>query len=103
MAIVNDVMEESNPGLQVYALATIHRANVNKDVLEKIQEDFQGLALDTIIRHTATLVESSAARMPIVEYAHGSHAHQDYDHLTQEIINRIERSANASKAQEVSN
>jgi hypothetical protein len=92
MAIVNDVMEESNPGLQVYALATIHRANVNvnKDVLEKIQEDFQSLALDTIIRHTATLVESSAARMPIVEYAHGSRAHQDYDHLTQEIINRIE-------------
>jgi chromosome partitioning protein len=105
MAIVNDVMEESNPGLQVYALATIHRANVNvnKDVLEKIQEDFQSLALDTIIRHTATLVESSAARMPIVDYAHGSRAHQDYDHLTQEIITRIERSANASQAQEVSN
>jgi chromosome partitioning protein len=105
MAIVNDVMEESNPGLQVYALATIHRANVNvnKDVLEKIQEDFQSLALDTIIRHTATLVESSAARMPIVEYAHGSRAHQDYDQLTQEIITRVERSANAAQTQEVSN
>ena len=103
MAIVNDVMEESNPQLQIYALATIHRANVNvnKDVLEKIREDFGGLALDSIIRHTATLVESSAARMPIVEYAHGSRAHQDYEQLSQEIINRVERQNVVAQAQEI--
>lgn len=103
MAIVNDVMEESNPALQIYALATIHRSNVNvnKDVLEKIKEDFEGLALDTIIRHTATLVESSAARMPIVDYAHGSRAHQDYEQLTQEIISRVERPNAVAQAQEV--
>jgi chromosome partitioning protein len=103
MAIVNDVMEESNPNLQVLALATIHRqnVNVNKDVLEKIREDFEGLALDTVIRQTATLVESSAAHMPIVEYAHGSKAHQDYEQLTQEIISRIEGVKHGAKAQEV--
>lgn len=101
MAIVNEVMEESNPELQVYALATIHRANVNvnKDVLQRIKEDFGSLALDAVIRHTATLVESSAARMPIIEYAHGSRAHQDYDQLTQEIISRVERQQQSEIAQ----
>jgi chromosome partitioning protein len=95
MAIVNDVMEESNPDLVVFALATLHRTNVNlnRDVLAKIREDFANLTLNTEIRHTATLAEASAAKQPIIDYAHGSKAHQDYDQLSQEIMERVEQQA----------
>jgi chromosome partitioning protein len=102
MAIINDVVEESNPNLVVYALATLHRSNVNvnRDVLAKIKEDFEDLALDSAIRHTATLAEASAARQPILDYAHGSKGHQDYEQLAQEIISRVERQA-ITQAQKV--
>lgn len=95
MAIASDVIEESNPELVTYALATLHRSNVNvnRDVLTKIQEDFQDLALETVIRHTATLAEASVNKQPILEYAHGSKGHQDYQQLAEEIIRRVERQA----------
>jgi chromosome partitioning protein len=95
MAIASDVMEESNPGLVTFALGTLHRANVNvnRDVMARIEEDFEDLALKTVIRHTATLVEASVAKQPIIDYAHGSKGHQDYQQLAEEIINRVERQA----------
>jgi|DewCreStandDraft_3_1066083.scaffolds.fasta_scaffold07321_1 chromosome partitioning protein len=95
MSIVEDVMEETNPHLVVYALATLHRPHVNihRDVLQKVQEMFETFALRTVIRHTATLAEASAARQTIVEYAHGSRGHLDYQSLAEEIINRVERKA----------
>lgn len=97
MAIASDVMAESNPELVTYAVATIHRASVNsnRDVLARIQEDFQGLAFTTTIRHTATLVEASIAKQPIVDYAHGSRAHQDYQQLAEELMQRVERQQTA--------
>jgi len=95
MAIVGDVMDESNPDLVVYALATLHRANVNvnREVLAKIQEDFKDLALTAIIPHTATLTEATVARQPIVDYAHGSKGHQAYSQLAEEVTSRVERQA----------
>jgi chromosome partitioning protein len=97
MAIASDVIAESNPHLVTYALATLHRANVNsnRDVLARIQEDFQDLTLQTTIRHTATLVEASIAKQPIIDYAHGSKAHQDYQQLAEELIGRVERTQSA--------
>ena len=94
-AIVADVIEESNPGLVTYALATLHRSgvNVNRDVLARIQSDFEELALQSVIRHNATLAEASVARQPIVEYAHGSRGHQDYQALAEEVIKRVEQTA----------
>jgi chromosome partitioning protein len=93
MAIVEDVIDESNPSLVVYALGTMHRGNVNvnRDVLSRMQEDFNELALETVIRFTATFVEASAAQRPIVDYADGSKGHKDYQALAEEIINRVER------------
>jgi chromosome partitioning protein len=93
MAIASDVMEESNPNLEIYALATLHRANVNvnREVLQKIQEDFGGLAISAVIPHTATLAEASVAKQPIIDYAHGSKGHQAYQKLAEEIISRVER------------
>ncbi len=97
MAIASDVMAESNPQLITYALATLHRANVNsnRDVLERIQEDFEDLTFKTTIRHTATLVEASIAKQPIVDYAHGSKGHQDYQQLAEELIQRVEHQQDA--------
>jgi chromosome partitioning protein len=42
MAILEDVVEEANPELEVFALATLHRGNVNvnRDMLEAIQRTF---------------------------------------------------------------
>jgi chromosome partitioning protein len=101
MAIATDVKAESNPDLIPFALATLHRANVNsnRDVLDLIKSDFEHLALDSVIRHTATLVEASIAKQPIVDYAHGSRAHQDYQRLTEEIIERVESEARREASQ----
>lgn len=98
MAIVGDVIDESNHNLITYALATMHRKNVNihEEVLAQIKSDFQELMLDTVIPYTATLPEASAARMPICDYADGSKADIAYSSLTKEIINRVE---NTQKAQ----
>lgn len=95
LGMVEDVVEETNPGLVVYALATMHRGrvNVNKDVLEQIQETFGDLTLKTVIRFTTAFVEASAAKEPIVDYANGSTGHKDYASLAEEIINRVEQEA----------
>ncbi len=95
MAIASDVMEESNPELVTFALATLHRpnVNVNRDVMARIEQDFEDLALKTVIRHTATLVEASVAKQPIIDYAHGSKGHNDYQQLAEEVIARVERQA----------
>ena len=92
MAIVGDVIDESNPALETFALATMHRKNVklNEEVLTQIRKDFQGLMFDTVIPLTATLPEASAAQMAICDYADGSKADEAYQSLTKEIIDRVE-------------
>lgn len=92
MSIVGDVIDESNPGLTVFALATMHRRNVNihEEVLEQIKTDFQGLMLQSVIPYTATLPEASAAKMPICDYADGSKADLAYQSLAKEIVERVE-------------
>jgi chromosome partitioning protein len=97
MAIVGDVIDESNPDLVTYALATMHRKNVNihEEVLTQIRQDFQELMLESVIPYTATLPESSAAKMPICDYADGSKADIAYQSLTKEIIARVETAEEA--------
>ena len=100
MAIVGDVIDESNSALETFALATMHRKNVNihEEVLAQIKKDFQDLTLETVIPYTATLPEASAAKMAICDYADGSKADEAYQNLTKEIINRVE-----SKEAKISN
>jgi chromosome partitioning protein len=92
MSIVGDVIDESNPDLLTFALATMHRRNVNihEEVLEQIRKDFEELMLESVIPYTATLPEASAAKMPICDYADGSKADIAYQSLTKEIIARVE-------------
>lgn len=93
MTIVEDVVDQSNPDLKVFALATMHRAgvNINEDILARIREDFEGLAFDSTIRYTTAFVEASEAGRPIIDYANGSKGHQDFESLTKELIERVER------------
>ena len=93
MSILEDVLEQANSKLEVLGLATLHRQRViiNEDILKQVKEKFAENMLNTIIRHTATLAEAAAAREPICDYAHGSKAHQDYEGLTKEIIEIVEK------------
>lgn len=93
MAILEDVVDEANPTLEVFALATLHRTNVvvNREMLEAVRKTFGESMLQTVIRHTATLAEASASRSPISEYAHGSRGHQDYQAMTEEMIHLVEK------------
>lgn len=97
MSIVGDVIDESNPQLLAFALATMHRRNVNihEEVLEQIKKDFRELMLESVIPYTATLPEASAAKMPICDYADGSKADLAYQSLTKEIIERVENTEKA--------
>lgn len=99
MTIVGDVVDESNPKLATYALATMHRKNVNinEDVLTQIREDFGELTFNTVIPYTATLAEASVARQPICDYADGSKAHNAYESLMKELISRVETNAQATQ------
>jgi chromosome partitioning protein len=101
MSIIEDVIDDANSDLDVYALATLHRANVNvnRDMLSAITDTFQENMLKTSIRHTATLAEASAARQPICEYAHGSRGHDDYKNLTEEVIAIVEKRSVAQNNQ----
>jgi chromosome partitioning protein len=86
--IVNLVKKELAPTLAVHALATLHRAkvNLNKQVLEKISQNFPDQTLSTTISHTAALTEAAAACQTIIDYANGSRGHQDYEKLTDELV-----------------
>jgi chromosome partitioning protein len=92
VTIVDEVIEQSNPRLEIYALATLHRQGVkmHAQVLERVREVFRERAFDTCIRHTVAFVESAAAGQPIVDYANGSRGHQDYQALAKEVISRVE-------------
>jgi len=91
LKLVAELRDEINPSLGFYALATMHRTNVivHREVLEKMREHFEEIALSTIIRFTATLPEAASARQTIVDYAEGSKAHLDYKQLAAEIDARL--------------
>jgi chromosome partitioning protein len=90
ITIVDDVVDQSNPSLEVYALATMVKANQKMDgqVLARVREVFGDHAFQTIIRHTVAFVEAAAAGQSIIDYAHGSRGHQDYANLAKEVTQR---------------
>lgn len=93
LRIVAEVKDELNPSLGFYALATMHRTNVtiHRDVLNALGELMPGLKLDSVIRFTATLAEAAASGKTIIEHAHGSNGHRDYEAFTKEVLKRVEQ------------
>ncbi len=85
--IIQLVKKELTPDLAMHALATLHRPNVNlnKNVYEKVAQNFPNQTLKTTISQTAALTEAAAAGQTIIDYANGSRAHQDYEKLTDEL------------------
>lgn len=98
ITIVDDVIEQSNPGLEVYALATKRRPNVRLDaaVLDRVREVFQERAFETVVRHTVAFSEAAMAGQSIVDYASGSGGHQDYQKIAKEVIERVEAQTRSS-------
>jgi chromosome partitioning protein len=88
---IDDVRDEANPSLILWALPTLHRSgtNLHRDVLAKIDEVFGEQTLPPI-RHTVAFAEAAAAGQSIVEYANGSRGHQDYRVIAEEVIRRVE-------------
>jgi len=92
LMMIDNVIEENNPDLLAYPLATMHRSRVdaNKLVMEEIVRMFGDLTLRTTIRFTTAFVEASMNRESIVDYSPGSAGHKDYQALAEEIISRVE-------------
>ncbi len=93
LAIIKVVKKELAPNLAIHALATIHRptVNLNKSVLEKVSHNFPDQTLHTTISQTAALTEAAAAGLTIIDYANGSRGHQDYEKLTDELVQIIRK------------
>ncbi len=91
LAIIKVVKKELAPDLAIHALATLHRStvNLNKSVLEKVTHNFPNQTLQATISQTAALTEAAAAGQTIIDYANGSRGHQDYEKLTDEIIQMV--------------
>jgi chromosome partitioning protein len=99
LAIIKVVKKELAPDLSIYALATLHRAtvNLNKSVLEKVAQNFPDQTLRTSISQTAALTEAAAAGQTIIDYANGSRGHQDYEKLTEELLEIITKRGTKSR------
>ena len=93
LKMIEDVKKNVNPELGFYAVATLHRKSViiHKEILDALRELFGDLALETVIHHTAALAEASEVQQPVVVYASGSTAHQEYQAMTKEILKRAEQ------------
>ncbi len=93
LAIIKVVKKELAPNLAIHALATLHRptVNLNKSVLEKVSQNFPEQTLQTTISQTAALTEAAAAGLTIIDYANGSRGHQDYEKLTNELVQIIRK------------
>jgi chromosome partitioning protein len=104
LAIIKVVKKELAPDLAIYALATLHRAtvNLNKLVLEKVSQNFPDHTLRTSISQTAALTEAAAAGQTIIDYANGSRGHQDYEKLTEELLEIISKRGAKSRQADVS-
>ena len=81
-----------NPNLQVLGYLCTAFDTRNKicgEALAKIQEMFPNEVFDTVIRSNVKLVTAPAFRKTIYEHAPGSHGSEDYDSLTDEVIQRL--------------
>lgn len=65
------------------------RKNLNKDITIAIKQQLGDLAMKTMIRENVSLAETSGIHTDIFSYAARSHGAEDYNNLTDEILERI--------------
>jgi len=88
---VKAVQKRLNPKLDVTGIiVTLYdsRKNLNKEVLEKIQQYFPDKAFSTLIRDNIALAEAPSFGKDIYEYKPNSNGAEDYKALCAEILNR---------------
>lgn len=82
-----------NPSLQVLGYLVTYfdvRNKICGEALTKLQDLFPGLVFETVIRTNVKLQTAPAFRKTIYEHAPNSHGSEDYEALTDEIIQRLQ-------------
>jgi chromosome partitioning protein len=91
---VKAVQKRLNPQLEVTGIITTlydSRKNLNKEVLEKIQQYFPNKTFKTLIRDNVALAEAPSFGQDIFEYRPDSAGAKDYAALCEEIISQETR------------
>ena len=91
---VKAVQKRLNPQLDITGIITTlydSRKNLNKEVLEKIQEYFPDKTFKALIRDNVALAEAPSFGNDIFEYRADSNGAEDYKRLCAEIIKQETR------------
>lgn len=91
---IGAVQKRLNPQLNISGIITTlydSRKNLNKEVLEKIQEYFPEKAFKSLIRDNVALAEAPSFGKDIFEYRPDSNGAEDYKNLSSEIIKQETR------------
>ena len=86
---INLVKRRMNPGLEITGvLLTMYdnRKNLDREVLENVKKAFPSKVFNTTISNSVTLAEAPAFGKDIYEYKPDSKSAQQYEQLTDEII-----------------
>jgi chromosome partitioning protein len=81
-----------NPALQIlgYVMTQFDSRNrICSEAVAKVQEMFPGAMLETVIRTNVKLQSAPAFRKSIYEHAPDSHGSEDYEALTEEVLERL--------------
>lgn len=84
-----------NPALRIlgYLVTRFHqRKNICADALDKVKELFGDEVFETLIRDNVSLQSAPAYRKSIYEHAPKSFGSEDYENLTEEVLNRLSMS-----------
>jgi chromosome partitioning protein len=77
-----------------YLLTRFHqRKRICADALDKVKEMFGDLMFETLIRDNVSLQSAPAYRQSIYEHAPKSFGSEDYENLTEEMLNRLKMSS----------
>ena len=90
MDIIQIVKERLNPEIEISGIiCTLFdgRKNLNKEVVDHIQDYFGDKVFNTLIRDNVALAEAPSHHKTIFEYAPDSHGAKDYEALSKEILN----------------
>jgi chromosome partitioning protein len=82
-----------NPNLSVLGYLTTFfdvRNKICAEALSKLQEMFDGEVFETVIRSNVKLQTAPAFRKTIYEHAPTSHGSEDYEALTEEVLDRLQ-------------
>jgi len=88
---IDKVRSRLNPALQTDGiLATMYdpRTLHSKEVLERLQEAFEGQVFDTAISRTVKFPDATVAKKPITSYAPSSTAAESYRRVAREMVAR---------------